>query len=192
MLRFMLLILMCGAAISTAAAQSCSDIRSFDFKNATIITAARDDGSRQEVDSFHFQNGKGFTSDDPDNPQEHDWQLELDSDHLVHPDPSMWLRVIEFDRDHITGTGDWYYVMAFTCRNGHLFRVFQYSSEGVSLKHLDGSNLELYDAVWALNDAHCCPSRHSEIVYQWDAGSHRYHRISMTFGNGCCWMPPKE
>jgi hypothetical protein len=166
MLRLILLMLMCGATIGTAAAQSCSDVRSFNFKNATIITADRDDGSRQESDSFYFKDGKGFTSDDPDNPQRHDWQLELDGDHLVHSDPSTWLRIIEFDRDHITGTGTWGYVMAFTCQKDHLVRVFQYSSEGISLQYLDAHKLVLYQAIWRLDDSRAGPAKHSEITYK--------------------------
>lgn len=86
--------------------------------------------------------------------------------------------MIVVDKDHLTGTGDWHYVMAFGCRNGLLVSIFQYGSEGVELRHLSGQRLDLYQAVWTKDDAHCCPSGHVDIVYKWDAQQHKYRKAS--------------
>jgi hypothetical protein len=159
-----------------AKSQSCTDIRTFDFKNAAVPIAARDDGGHSGPDTFHLQDGKGFISDNPDLTQSRDWQLNLFGDRLIHPDASTWLRVITIDRLHLTGTGDWNYILAFTCTKGSLEPIFQYGSEGAEIKHLDAHTLELSQAVRAENDAHCCPSKVKQIIYHWNAKLHRYVR----------------
>ena len=129
-------------------------------------------------ESFRLQNGEGFLSDDPDSPESQDWQINLDSDQTIHPDPATWVRVLVLNRDHLTGTGNWFYVVVFECEREHITRIFQFSSEGVSLKYLDEKALVLGLDIWTRDDAHCCPSQHNELIYQWNAQEHRYHRIS--------------
>jgi uncharacterized protein (TIGR03435 family) len=90
--------------------------------------------------------------------------------------------VIVLDKDHLTGTGDWRYILAFDCRNGLLASVFQYAAEGVSLKHLSARKLVLNQAIWGMDDPHCCPSRHVELAYRWNALRHRYIRMSSNSG----------
>ena len=87
------------------------------------------------------------------------WQIRV-----VHPDPSTWLRV---DRSRQGSPGQeqctWDYILAFGCIHGNLVRLFHYSSEGVSLKHLDDQSLQIYQSIWDPDDAHCCPAGHIEL-----------------------------
>jgi hypothetical protein len=177
---------------NSAWAQRCVDVRHFDFKNATIYTAPYDEGSHTGADSFRLRDGTAFLSEDPLSSKSHDWQVDLLDDREVHPDPTTWLHVIVLDRDHLTGTGTWYYVMAFSCNNGRLIRRFQYSSEGVSLEHLDDQTLQLYQAIWAPTDSHASPSKHQELVYKWNAKEHRYRRVSTISGKGVKPFPVKK
>jgi hypothetical protein len=157
-------------------AQVCSDIRRFDFKNATIPIAGPDEGGFAGVRVFRLQDGTGFQSDD--SPDEHDWQLSLLSDRLEHPDQGTWVRIIEVERKHLTGTGDWHYIFAFDCARGQLETLFQYGAEGVVLEQAGDGKLVLRQAVWVGDDAHCCPSSNQQKAYLWDARRHRYNRIS--------------
>jgi hypothetical protein len=181
-----------GTLLGHARAQECSSIQQFDFRNATIPMAASDEGSRSGPATFHLQQGVGFLSDDPIAPQSHDWRIDLLLDRLEHPDPSTWVRVIVLDKDHLTGTGDWRYILAFDCRNGSLASLFQYAAEGVTLKHLSAQTLDLYQAVWAKEDPHCCPSRHMELVYRWNALRHRYVHVSSNSGTGVVQIPDEK
>jgi hypothetical protein len=169
------MLVFCLLSIS-AQSQACSNVRHFDFKNVTIHTAPSDDGSRQGSETFHLRDGITFISDDPDSLESHDWKVELLEDHAVHPDPLTWIRVIVLERDHLTGTGTWHYILAFSCQEGHLVRLFQYSSTGVNLMHLDDQSLQLYQAIRAPTDSYANPSRHSVLSYKWNAKEHRYLR----------------
>jgi len=164
-MRLLLVMLGLCLCLNSAWTQACKDVRSFDFTNTTIHTAPGDDGSRQGSESFRLRDGIGFLSDDPHSLDAHDWRVELLVNRTVHPDPLTWVRVIVLKSDHLTGTGTWNHIMAFGCREGSLVRLFQYSSEGVSLKHLDAKTLELYKAIWKPTDAHCCPSRHVDLLF---------------------------
>lgn len=164
MMRRLALVFVLGAISGAVRAQTCRDIRSFDFRNASIPIAAQGDGSSSGPDLFRLQNGRGFSSDDPGSSQSHDWQLNLVADRLEHPDPSTWIRLIVVDRNHLTGTGDWRYVMAFHCQHGSLVSLLQYGSEGVELKHLSEQTLILDQAIWKKGDPHCCPSGKATAV----------------------------
>jgi hypothetical protein len=168
-----------GLISIAAGAQTCNSIKQFDFRNSRIPIAARDaSGVSSGPEWFRLQNGAGFLSDDPDNSQSHDWGLNLLADRLEHPDPSTWIRLVVVDKNHLTGTGDWQYVMAFDCKRGSLTSVFQFGQEGVMLKHVTDQTLELYQAIWDKGDAHCCPSRHMDFIYKWNPLRHRYELAS--------------
>jgi hypothetical protein len=164
--------------------QLCQDVRTFDFRNATIQIAPQDEGSRQGSQSFALRNGIAFTSNDPDSLKSHDWRVDLLVNRTVHLDSRTWASVIVLEKDHLTGTGTWGYVLAFGCENGVLVRLFQNSSQGVILKHLTGSEIELYEPSWKVGDAHCCPSAHRELVYRWKPNEHRFQSMSSTTEDG--------
>lgn len=158
-----------------AGAQTCSSIKQFNFRNSQIPIAAQYAGGvRSGPELFRLQDGAGFVSDDPDNPQSHDWSLDLLTDRLEHPDPATWVRVVVVDKSHLTGTGDWHYVMAFGCKDGFLTSLFQVGHEGLMLQHVTDQTLELYEMIWDKGDAHCCPSRHMDLIYKWSPQRHRY------------------
>jgi hypothetical protein len=185
---------------NSAWAQRCVDVRHFDFKNATIRVGTYDENELQTLFNsrspfeytFHLHDGIAYLSDDPGSLKSHDWQVDLLEDREVHPDPRTWLHVIVLDRDHLTGTGTWYYVLAFSCNNGHLIRQFQFSSGGVILKSPDDQTLHLYQTIWALNDSHADPSGERELVYKWNAKEHRYRRVPTISGNGVKSVPDKK
>jgi hypothetical protein len=190
--RLLLAIFACSLLLTSVQAQTCIDIQKFDFRNATIHIAIHDEnkatglfnGSEGMVDVFHLKGGVGFQSDDPDNAASHDWQINLVTTHLLHPDNITWVRVVELERDHLTGTGLWSYVLAFTCAQGRLRRIFQYSGQGVSLEHFDDRTLNLYQAVWSGDDSHMDPSHHRELIFSWDDQEHDFGSPHIAEGPG--------
>jgi hypothetical protein len=174
MQRLSFLVPLLVAMVNIASGQACSDIRSFDLRNATISSSSAG-GSTGGHSVFHFQNGKAFIDDDSVsvNSQTHDWELEITSNVLIHPDFSTWLRVITFDRTHLTGTGTWNYVMAFTCKQ-QLIQVFEYSGLYLRLTHLDKQTLVLEQEIRKKNDPYCCPTGRQQITYRWDPEAHSY------------------
>jgi hypothetical protein len=178
MRRFLFVLLAVLSVWKCAHAQACDDVRHFDFRDAHIQIAATDDGGNSGPAVFHLHQGIAYLSDNPESAQSHDWSINLIVDRLAHLDPAVWIRVIVLDKNHLSGTGDWHYIMAFDCRKGSLHRLFQYGSEGVTLKHLDSRGLQLYQAVWAPNDAHCCPSMHADLRYEWSRQEQRFDRTA--------------
>jgi hypothetical protein len=191
-LCFASICIMAFVPVGIAGAQTCTDVRHFDFSNAAVQIAAKDEGGNSGSDVFHLQGGVGFLSDDPSSPKSRDWHLSLLVDRLEHPDSLTWIRVIVLDKDHITGTGDWHYILVFGCARGAIVRLFQYGSEGVILKHLNDQTLQLYQAIWATTDAHCCPSKHLEVAYKWNAQRHRYRRASAISNEGYERIPDEK
>lgn len=187
--RLFLFTLLFGLLSYSASAQTCIDIRRFDFKNAAIHVSESDanelqtlfNASRGDARTFHLRDGVGLTYDFPEsNPQTPDWRTELITDREAHPEPTIWIRVIGLEDDHLTGTGTWHYVLAFSCEKGHLVRKFQFSAEGVHLKHLDDQTLQLGQGIWISSDSHADPSRERELTYKWDAQLHQYRLTSKT------------
>jgi hypothetical protein len=183
MLRMVLVALISSVLSISIWAQTCTDIRSFDFKNATIHVAEADrnesptpfDSSRGLARTFHLRNGIALSYEDAaPNLGTPDWQTKLVFDRAVHPEPSIWIRVIGLEDDHMSGTGAWHYVLAFSCDKGHLARRFQFTSEGLKLSHLDDHTLQLDQAIWLSDDSHAEPSGHRELTYTWDARVHQY------------------
>jgi hypothetical protein len=192
MVRRLGVVVVLGLISGAVRAQTCGDIRSFDFRNASIPIAAKDEGGSSGPDLFRLQNGRGFSSGDPDSAQSHDWQLDLVTDRLEQPDHLTWIRVIVVNKDHLTGTGSWQYVMAFDCQHGSLVSLFQYGSEGVELKRLSEETLVLYQAIWKKGDPHCCPSGHTVLAYRWNPSRHRYERASSKSGPGFTMVPEQK
>ena len=165
-------------------AQPCTDVRKFDFKNSDLRIGGQSAESRELDHSIGLHNGTGFVSDDPTSKGSGDWEITIRVDRVVRQNSSTWVRVFVLDQNHLTGTGDWRSVLVFGCANGSLVRLFQYASEGVALEHTDGRTIRLYQGQWKRSDAHCCPSRHFELVYEWDVGERRYRRKAFISGDG--------
>ena len=181
--------------------QACTDIRRFDFRNATIHVGSFDtnkltglfNDSRGLALTFRLRNGVARTYEDPSSKSETpDWQAELVVDREVHPEPSIWMRVIVLEDVHMTGTGTWRYILAFGCDKGRLVQKFRFTSEGVYLKHLDNQTLQLYQAIWLPTDSHADPSSHRELIYKWDARVHQYHLADSTSGKGAEQAPDEK
>jgi hypothetical protein len=178
---------------NSALGQACSDIRHFDFKNATIHVGSADDNdletlynsSRAEALTFRLRNGVAETYDgSPVTSGVPDWRAELLQDHEVHPEASKWIRVIVLEEDHLAGTGTWHYVLAFGCNKGRLTRLFQFSAEGLSLEHMDDQTMELHQGIWTPTDSHADPSRQRALTYKWNTREHRYRRVATVSGDG--------
>ncbi len=185
-------LVVCWLLASCALAQTCSDIRKFDLKNATIHIGQHDEnkasgafnGPEGMKEVFRLKAGVGFQSDDPTNPLSHDWKVSLTATRFLHPEPSVWIEVIELERDHLTGTGVWSYVLAFTCTKAHLQKLFQFSGELVDLEQCDDHGLKLYQAVWTGDDSHMEPSRHRELLFSWNSHKHIFDSPQITEGPG--------
>lgn len=183
-------------------AQTCLDVRAVDFRNTAIRTGPANEnetwalfgGATPLPDGFELRHGTALIHDDADASESSspDWRVELVLDRKIQPDPDTWVRVIGLDEDHLTGTGAWKVVQAYACQQGKLVRLFQYSGEGLSLKHLDAETLRLYQAIWKPGDPHCCPSRHVELTFAWDAEAHRYRRAGAMVGDGFATVPDER
>lgn len=189
MLRALFVLFAICLSSNSAWPQACADIRRFDFNNVNIHVGLSDrnelrtlyNDPRGLALTFRLRNGVALTYDDPFSKSKTlDWQAELDTNREVHPEPSVWIRVIKFEDVHVTGTGTWHYIMAFGCDKGHLVRKFQFTAEGVYLKHLDDETLQLYQGIWTPTDSHADPSRHRELTYKWDVRVHQY-RLAAPF-----------
>lgn len=164
--------------------QPCQDVRTFDFRNAAIQIAPQDEGSHQGTQTFVLRDGIAFISDDPQSLKSHDWRVDLIVNRILRLDSSTLASVIVLKKDHLTGTGTWDFVLVFGCEKGVLVRLFQYSAQGVILKHLDGGTVELYEPSWTVGDAHCCPSRHRELAFRWISQEHQFHRMNSATEDG--------
>jgi hypothetical protein len=193
MTRTLFVLLAFCLLLNHAQGQHCSDIRHFDFKNATIIVGLTDDNelqtvynsSRAEAHTFRLRDGVAETFDDPSlKSGTPDWRAELLQDREVHPEASTWIRVIVFEDDHLTGTGTWHYVLAFGCNKGRLTQLFRFTAEGVSLAHLDDQTLELHQGIWSPSDSHADPSMQRVLTYKWNEREHRYRRVATVSGDG--------
>ncbi len=184
MLRSILFALATVALAVRVTAQPCADVRQFDFRNSVLRIGGQTGENHEPERSIRLRNGTAFISDDPRSIKSRDWEITLKADRVVRPDASTWAKVIVLDRNHLRGTGNWTYVLAFGCANGSLARLFQYESEGVTLEHTDGRTIRLYLAKWRSSDAHCCPSQHLELVYEWDVSQHRYRKKASLPGDG--------
>jgi hypothetical protein len=193
MARMLLVALTFCLFSNSAWSQACANIRRFDFRNATIHVGSFDtnkltnlfNDSRGQALTFRLRNGIALTYDDPTSKAgTPDWQAELVMDREVHPEPSTWMRVIVLEDVHMTGTGTWRYILAFGCDKGRLVQKFQFTSEGVYLKHLDNQTLQLYQAIWLPTDSHADPSSHRQLIYKWYARVHQYRLADSTSGNG--------
>jgi hypothetical protein len=189
-LAFAVLAVLLG--LNFAQAQACDDVRAFDFRDARIHVAATDDGEHSEPAAFNFQHGIAYLSDNPGSPQSRDWRVGVVVDRSAHLDPSLWIRVIVLDKNHLTGSGGWHYILAFDCRKGWLNRLFQYGSEGVTLRHLDSRRLQLYQAVWAPSDARCCPTMHADLLYEWNLREQRFVRTASIRHQGFEAVPDEK
>jgi len=197
MLRTLLIGLTLCLASNSVWAQDCADIRHVDLKNATIHVGAHDqndlqdlfNASRRDSRTFRLRNGVGLTYDASVDSKTPDWRTELVMNREVHPEPSIWIRVIGLEDVHMTGTGTWFYILALGCEKGHLVRKFQFSSEAVELKYLDNQTLQLTQGIWSPTDDHADPSGHRELTYKWDAGVHRYRLAPTISGNGARRVP---
>lgn len=182
-------------------AQNCADIRRFNFKSAAIHVVRADENelqtlfssSRDEALTFRLRNGVALAYDDPAlNSKKPDWRAELVMDREVHPEPAIWIRVIGIDDDHMTGTGTWRYILAFSCEKGHLVRKFQFTSEGVALKYLDNQTLQLTQLIWAETDSHADPSGRRELTYNWDTRIHKYRLAATNPGSDSQHAPDSK
>ena len=201
MIRMLLVAFTFCLLSSSAWSQACADIRRFDFRNATIRVGSFDinkltgvfNDSRGLALTFRLRNGVALTYEDPASKSETpDWQAELVVNREVHPEPSIWMRVIVLEDVHMTGTGTWRYIVAFGCEKGRLVQKFQFTSEGIYLKHLDNQALQLYQAIWLPTDSHADPSSHRELIYKWDARVHQYRLADSTSGNGAEQAPDEK
>ncbi|HTH52645.1 MAG TPA: hypothetical protein VL495_01760 [Edaphobacter sp.] len=168
--------------VAPPAAQTCTDIRTFDFKDAIVHLSSQDENEAKGLfnapypNSFWFRLHNGTGSISPDGGVTQEWHEELLDDRTVHPEPSLWLRVLVLEHRHLLGSGTWRYILILRCEDHLLTPVFQFNAEGVRLEHLDDSGFKLSQTLWTPTDPHSHPSKHRDLFYRWSPRQHRYLR----------------
>ncbi len=168
---FVFIVAVAFAALPSEASapQVCKDIEKFDFRNSTLELE-----NRGYVTLVH---GNGCSSDDL--PNHCDWKQEITLDVFLWPQKGIEIRLLRINSDHLTGSGEWDYVLIYECRGGILSRIFErrYLS-GVKLERLEGSDLVLRSGHWLPGDANCCPSKEKLETFCWDNKQGTYTLVS--------------
>jgi len=187
MQRFLLAFLLLGTCLH-ASTVPCTDIRKVDFRNLTFRTSPKLEqnelnGSDPDPITFRMRHGRAFSFDPPENLRishgVHEFVATIDSDQLMHPNNSTYVRILQVENSHQTGSGNVRYVLGFTCLDRALTQVFQFSGEGVSLAHFDDRSLSINEAIWADHDAHADPSLYRSLTYFWQHSTWRFTRGSV-------------
>jgi len=180
--RLALLILL-GSLLGDA--QTCDDIRAFDFRNATIHSASFDDNELASLFNssrhfnFQFKNGvadlyiRGHQYQD--GIPEARAKIVADEVAVVPDGPTV--RFLQLNWEHLKGTGSFAAVIGLTCSNGEAKPIFQFSADAVTFAIGPGDHLEIQQDIWTDKDAHCCPSQRRKIYYGWSADQRRFQRL---------------
>lgn len=92
------------------------------------------------------------------------------------------LRLLSICRDHVTGTGEWDYVVVLGCIDGHLKAIFHDRFKfGADIKEATADKLVLIAGYWRRRDAHCCPSGEQRMVYTWNKELRNYVLSEVAF-----------
>jgi len=196
-----LLALISFSAFSTYCfAQSCADIGKVDFRNVRIMIAGKSADhnelttyNNEPTGKYHFNMRHGVAHhwdggdiEDPgfldyaDKDRPPDWEAKIVLDKVVTPPRASAVRFIQLEDEHLTGTGEWFYVLGFTCYARKLKRVFQFTSRGVTLRAVNDDSFILEHGVWQKGDPEMGPSSMRRLRYQWLPEKGRYVRVGET------------
>jgi hypothetical protein len=116
-----------------------------------------------------------------------DWETKIEKDVLVNPKGSQGVRVIVLGKNHLLGTGFFFYVFAFDCHEGGVRKLFEASGEGVNLARVTASELTLAVGIWRPKDSHADPSIRLTVLYRWSPEAQEFVRL--TSNAQCPWVP---
>ncbi|MBS1825885.1 MAG: hypothetical protein JST93_11235 [Acidobacteria bacterium] len=160
-------------------ASTCTDIASVDIAKQSLVAA-----SYYGEPFYGIYNGPapgGKLGTDPD------LKLAVEQNHLLRPEGSSGIRVVEISEDQRKGSSTYYYVFVFECRKGTLQKIFEATGQGVQLRRATARDLELSVGIWRPNDPHSSPSREVRILYQWRPDRQRFVRRGSKAA--CPWLP---
>lgn len=168
-----------------AQAQPCSNIRSVDFRNATIRTSPNDENeltglfnSSAGSQTFRFKNGVSEDFESESKSGTPDGRATIPSDSLLTPPSGLVVRLLVITWDHLTGPGAHSYVLGFVCQHHAVQQVFQFSAEYGPDFHIDpDGQLVIKQSIWGKHDPHCCPLQSRTVYYAWDVGKQRFKRV---------------
>jgi hypothetical protein len=123
--------------------------------------------------NLDFSHGTGCygEEEDEDSPKECDWKVAINEDRNIADDR----RLIVVDSDHMTGSGEWTYVLVLGCRAGRVTALFHdVSLYGVDVEEASADKLVLKSLEWVGSDARCCPSMEERNVYVWSKDAQKY------------------
>jgi len=164
---------------------SCKNIADFNFGNSILTMGGTGLTIRQEYSLFNspahkerfaFRNGIALQWLVPEehNPQRPDFRITIDRDQLVHPTGSSGVKILIVQMDHLTGTGSFQYLAAYDCRERQLHKLLDVSGEGVKFLSASNDRIQLTLFLWSDADAHCCPSKKADVMFQWSPKRQAY------------------
>jgi hypothetical protein len=150
----------------------CTDIARVDFRNIAINVP--------EEGLVKLKNGKGYTPpiDQDGKNLGSEWEVTIESDFLLSPQPGVALRLINLNANHLLGSGGWGYALLYACKDGHVRRVFQSIGHlyGVTLKKINETKFTIRYGVYKQHDGLCCPSMQSTDTYAWYSAEGEFKR----------------
>jgi len=148
---------------SREASPACQKIANYDFKNTTINVP--------EYGPIKLTDGKGGTPrivlDGKDLGS--DWEITIEQDLTLNPEPGITLRLLNVNADHLLGTGAWGYALMYGCEEGHVRRVFETVGHlyGIELTKVNERTFTVGFNVYLKNDPLCCSSWEGTDTYAW-------------------------
>ena len=156
---------------------ACDDVSNVDFKNGVVDLGA--------FGSLKFEAGQAcrFESRLPGQDPacdcasgKCDWDMRIQEDREMSPEPRTHLRLLIVSESHLTGSGAWGQVLIFGCQRGDLTKVmdrrYLYGVKFTEIKN----GFELESGYWLPADARCCPSKRQREWFRWDSTKHKYVR----------------
>ncbi|MFZ5984953.1 MAG: hypothetical protein ACOYXN_11355 [Acidobacteriota bacterium] len=102
-------------------------------------------------------------------PLRSDWEITINQDLTLHPEPGVAFRLLNLNASHLTGTGTWGHALMYGCKEGRLRRVFETVGHlyGIRLAKLDEKTFTIQYNVYLPNDPTCCASWEGTDTYTW-------------------------
>jgi hypothetical protein len=181
------LVLAASACSVVSQAQPCQDIRNVDFRNMAVHTTAMDaneltglyDAPRTGY-GFEFKNGvaEEFMDLAQKKAETPEGRAKIVEDSVVDVPGGPTIRFLNIVWEHLQGSGAFSVLVGFTCQDGRVKKIFQFSADGVEKFEVGpGDQLIIKQAIWRKNDAHCCPSQTHTLYYGWDAERQSFRRL---------------
>lgn len=149
---------------------TCSEIESFDMKNASILF-------KPFGPQVQFMNGKACPKEEVSSSCE--WEYVITADRTIRPDPMSPVRFIIVNANHLTGSGAWDYLILFTCKEGKLKQILNLSYlYGVKFNLISDKKFVTKSGHWRKTDSPGFPSQEKEETFVWNTQNKSYDLIA--------------